>query len=128
MRKCLVLAALIAAPALAVVACQSNTRDIREKVTGEVIEKTHKPKVVREEEQVQNREQYTLDQKEGKLDGEIVTITQTPQSVIRPECFELTVRRDDNDQVIKVCDKPAYKVLKVGDSYDSLHDYGKDIR
>lgn len=127
MRKCLVLAALVAAPALAVVACQSNHHDMRQKTTGEVVEKKYKPPVTKNKEELRNREPYTLDDKKNEVEHEVITVTETPLTTVRPECYQLTIRTDGN-KVIDVCDKAAYKALDVGDPYDSLHDYRKDNR
>lgn len=119
---CLVRIAVLTAPLLAVVACQSSTANGPGPLNGRVVKKEYRAPDVEMEVSEVARERYVIDD-EGNRDTVVVEVTETAPSTKSPECYRLAVRRSDGD-IVDICNKKAYKALDVDDEF-SEEKYGK---
>jgi hypothetical protein len=125
MRTSLASIALLTAPLLAVVACQSSTPHAKEPLSGKVVEKEYQePEVVMETSKAL-RERYTIDG-DGEQNTTVVEVTESAPSTKKPACYRLAVRKSDGS-IVDICNKKAYKALDAGDQFDAKT-YGEEDR
>lgn len=122
MRFSLTLAACIGgATLLTVTACQAP--EPTAEIKGTVVEKEYEPPKEQKKKVTKDKETYVIG-KDGKRHSTKGTVTETP-TITEPECYELDIETETGS-VVETCDKAAYNVLDVGDTYDSSRNYNRE--